>query len=83
MRRGVRDGLLGGSGVWIAVGAVAWLLRWLSRAPPQRVVREKIRLGETITVTSAPAPALGRKARKLAGKERSKQNAKRGLAGKT
>jgi hypothetical protein len=70
VRRGIRDGLLGGNGIWLALGAVSWLVRWLSRVPSQRVVREQIRVGETITITSVPAPPFGRKARKLAKRER-------------
>jgi len=70
VRRGIREGLLGGNGIWFAAGAVAWLVRWLSRPPGERVVREQIRVGETITVTSVPAPAFGRKARKLAKADR-------------
>lgn len=65
VRRGIRDGLLGGNGIWLALGAAAWLVRWLSRTPAKRVVTEVIRVGETITVTSVPAPPYGRKARKL------------------
>jgi hypothetical protein len=64
MRRGVREGLLGGSGVWLAVGAVSWLLRFLARSPERRVVVEEIRLGETIVVTSVPPPPSGRRRRK-------------------
>jgi hypothetical protein len=70
VRRGIRDGLLGGNGIWLALGAAAWLVRWLSRTPAQRVVTETIRVGETITVTSVPAPPYGRAARKLAKADR-------------
>jgi hypothetical protein len=70
VRRGISDGLLGGNGIWLALGAVSWLVRWLSRVPSQRVVHEQIRVGETITITSVPAPPFGRKARKLARRER-------------
>ncbi|MHB1508495.1 MAG: hypothetical protein ACYCST_00510 [Acidimicrobiales bacterium] len=72
VRRGVRDGLLGGNGVWLAVGAAAWLVRFLARTPEQRVVRERIRVGETITVTSTPAPPFGRRARTLERADRAK-----------
>jgi hypothetical protein len=65
IRRGIRDGLLGGNGIWLGIGAAAWLVRWLSRTPAQRVVTETIRVGETITVTSVPPPPYGRSARRL------------------
>jgi hypothetical protein len=70
VRRGIRDGLLGGNGIWLALGASAWLVRWLSRSPAQRVLTESIRVGETITITSVPAPPYGRNARKLAKADR-------------
>jgi hypothetical protein len=65
VRKGLREGLLGGSGQWLAVGAVAWLVRFLRRKPQRRVVTEKLKLGETIVVTHTAAPPFGRKARKL------------------
>ena len=68
--RGVRDGLLGGNGIWLAFGAVAWLGRFLSRQPATRIVREQIRVGETITVTSVAPPPYGRRARQLAKADR-------------
>ncbi len=70
VRRGVRDGLLGGNGLWLAAGAAAWLVRWLARSEAPPVVREEIRVGETITVTSVAPPPFGRRARKLAKGER-------------
>ncbi len=65
VRRGFREGLLGGSGLWLAVGAVAWLARFLARRPERSVVVEEIALGESITVTSVPPPPSGRRRRKL------------------
>jgi hypothetical protein len=70
VRRGIRDGLLGGNGMWLALGAGAWLVRFLMHKQSGRVITETIALGETITVTSVPAPPVGRKARKLAKAER-------------
>jgi hypothetical protein len=70
VRRGIRDGLLGGNGVWLAAGALAWLVRFLLRREGGKVITENIRLGETITVTMVPAPPFGRTARKLARSER-------------
>lgn len=70
VRRGIREGLLGGNGVWLALGATAWLVRWLSKTPAPGVVTEQLRLGESITVTSVPPPPFGRNARKLPKQDR-------------
>lgn len=70
MRRGVRDGLFGGNGLWLAAGAAAWLVRWLARSREPGIVREQIRVGETITVTSVAPPPFGRRARQLAKADR-------------
>ena len=82
VRRGIRDGLLGGNGLWLALGAGAWLLRFLSRKPSGRVITETLKLGETITVTSVPAPPFGRAARKLAtGERRAAKLERKAIAG--
>jgi hypothetical protein len=78
VRRGIRDGLLGGNGIWLALGAAAWLVRWLARTPSQRVVVEKLQVGETLVVTSVPPPPFGRKARKLEKAERKNARTVRG-----
>lgn len=70
VRRGVREGLLGGSGPWLAIGAVAWLARFLARRPERRVVVEELALGQSIVVTSVPPPPSGRRRRKLNRQER-------------
>ena len=50
VRHGVRRGVLEGNPIWIAVLAVALLVRLLARPQRPRVQREKLRLGETLTV---------------------------------
>jgi hypothetical protein len=65
VRRGVREGLLGGSGPWLAIGALSWLVRFLMRRPERSVVVEELALGESILVTSVPPPPSGRRRRKL------------------
>jgi hypothetical protein len=77
VRRGIRDGLLGGSGQWLAVGAIAWLARFLRQKPHAKVVVEQLRLGESIVVTHKAAPPFGRKARKLDRTERDAARAER------
>lgn len=77
VRRGIRDGLIGGNGRWLAVGAAAWLVRLLRRKPDRSVVVEKLRMGESIVVTHRPAPPFGRKARKLDRKTRAQARAER------
>jgi hypothetical protein len=70
VRRGVRQGLLGGNGAWLAIGAMAWLARFLARRPDRRVVVEELAVGETIMVTNVPPPPTGRRRRKLAARAR-------------
>jgi hypothetical protein len=57
MRRGLRQGLIEGSGAWIAIGAISWLVRLLLRPQAPRVVREDLRLGESIVVRHVVPPA--------------------------
>ncbi len=54
VRRGLRQGLLDGSSIWLAVAALAWLLRLLASAERPKVVREDLALGESIVVTHLP-----------------------------
>jgi hypothetical protein len=54
VRRGLRQGLLEGSTAWLLIGAFAWLARLLLRPESPRIIREELRLGETITVTHLP-----------------------------
>jgi hypothetical protein len=56
VRRGLRDGLIGGSTVWAVVGAAAWLARLLLRREEPLVVREDLKLGERIVVAHVPPP---------------------------
>jgi hypothetical protein len=50
----------------LVVGAVAFVVRFISRPEAPRVVSERLGLGESIVVTHLPAPATGRRARKQA-----------------
>lgn len=57
LRKGLRQGLIEGSSTWLAIAAVAGVARLLSRPDQPRVVREELRVGETIVVTHLPGPA--------------------------
>ena len=64
VKRGIRQGLIEGSTAWLVIGALAWLVRLLVRPEAPKVVREQLRLGESITVTHAsPPPQRGRRRR--------------------
>jgi hypothetical protein len=57
--RGLRDGLLGGSRKWMAIGALAWTLRligFLFFPKPEVVYRAKLKPGETIELTQHKRP---------------------------
>jgi hypothetical protein len=66
VRRGIRSGLIEGSNLWLSVGAVAWLLRFLARRPSPQVSVERLRLGESLVVSHVPAPPRTRRAKKKA-----------------
>jgi len=57
VRRGVRQALAEGSGVWLAIGVVAAVVRLLLRPEEPQVVHEELRVGETIVVRHLPGPA--------------------------
>ncbi len=57
LRRGLREGLFEGSSIWLAIGAVAAVVRLLTRPEQPKVVREDLQVGETIVVTHQPGPA--------------------------
>ena len=63
-RKGARRGLLEGSDLWLAVGAVALLVRVLATKDKPRKVTEELKVGESIVVTHLPAPPAGRPARR-------------------
>src|ERR1035438_274041 len=87
VRRGVRSGLIEGSNLWLSIGAIAWLLRLLSKRPSPRVSVEQLRLGESMIVSHVPAPPRSRRAKRKAARKaaelaqrRAKQQAKIGRA---
>jgi len=76
VRRGVRSGLIGGSNIWLSIGAIAWLFRFLSRRPPRQVSVERLRLGETILVSHVAAPPRGRRAKRKAARDAAERDAR-------
>ena len=66
VRRGLRRGILEGNMTWVAILAVALFVRLIARPQRPRIMSEKIRLGESITVTHTEPPARRRAARNAA-----------------
>lgn len=64
VRKGLRQGLMEGSSLWLVVGALAWLFRLLTRREQPLVMREELRLGESIVVTHRAAPERRRGTRR-------------------
>lgn len=57
VRNGLRKGLLAGDGKWLALGSIAWLVRFLAKRPEPETVVEQLRVGESLVVTNlGPAP---------------------------
>lgn len=66
LRQGIRRGLFEGSELWIAIGAVALLVRVLTKPWQPPVAGERLRVGESIVVTHLPPPPGRRAARRAA-----------------
>ena len=69
VRRGLRAGLIEGSNLWLSIGAVVWLLRFLSRRDTPQVTVQELRLGESVIVSHVPAPARTRREKKKAARK--------------
>lgn len=65
MRHGLRRGLLEGSVVWMAIGAAAWVVRYLTRPETPLIARENLQLGESVFVTHRPVPEVPRRGWRL------------------
>jgi hypothetical protein len=70
VRRGLRQGLLEGSSIWLAVAALAWLFRLLTSAERPQIVRQDLAVGESIVVTHRPPPPTRRQLRRARRRER-------------
>ncbi|HEV2361250.1 MAG TPA: hypothetical protein VGS21_06075 [Acidimicrobiales bacterium] len=66
VRKGLREGLVEGSTLWLALGALAFLVRFMGRPEEPKVATESLRLGESITITHLPAPPSRRQQRRTA-----------------
>ena len=69
IRRGLRAGLIEGSNVWLSIGAIAWLLRFLSRRDAALVSVQELRVGESVIVSHVPAPPSTKRGRKKAARK--------------
>lgn len=72
VRRGIRSGLIEGSNLWLSIGAIAWLFRFLSKRQAPQVSVERLRLGESVVVSHVPAPPRTRRARNKAARKAEK-----------
>ena len=77
VRRGIRSGLIEGSNLWLSIGALAWLFRFLTRKSPPQVSVENLRLGESVLVSHIPAPPRSRRARRKAAKKQAEEERRR------
>jgi hypothetical protein len=77
VRRGIRSGLIEGSNLWLSIGALAWLFRFLTRKSPPQISVENLRLGESVLVSHVPAPPRSRRARKKAAKQQAAEEKRR------
>lgn len=72
-RRSLRRGVLEGNRAWLLLGGAVWGLRALQlalRSAPERVFVGDLRPGESILVSSRPAPLSGRRRRRARRAER-------------
>jgi len=69
IRRGLRAGVVEGSNLWLSIGAIAWLVRFLSRRDGAQVSVQQLRLGESVVVSHVPAPPSTKRGRKKAARK--------------
>lgn len=66
LRKGLRRGVTEGSNFWLALGAVALLVRMLAQQDKPLKATEELRVGESIVVSHLPAPPTRRATRRAA-----------------
>jgi hypothetical protein len=67
--RAMSSGFLGGSRMWIGIGAVVWTIKffqWLVRAETEVIYREPLGAGQSVTIRHAEPPPRRRQRKKLA-----------------
>lgn len=72
-RRGLSKGVIGGNRIWLAIGGLAWGLRalqWALRPNPRTVYRGSLAEGQTVVISSLPAPPTRRQRRKQRKRDR-------------
>jgi hypothetical protein len=65
--RALNRGLLGGSALWLGIGAVVWTIRlfqWLTRPETDVIYRDKLGSGQTIQIRHLDPPPTRRQRRK-------------------
>ncbi|MDA8035033.1 MAG: hypothetical protein M0T71_12825 [Actinomycetota bacterium] len=62
--RALRRGLAEGNTTWLALGAAAFVLRWLVRPEQAKVSSEDLRVGEALLVRHLPPPPTRRQRRR-------------------
>jgi len=75
--RALNRGLLGGSKMWVGVGAFVWTLRlfqWLNRPEASVIYRDKLGPGEAVVIRHQPPGPTRRQAKKAA--KRARQDTK-------
>ncbi len=67
--RALNRGLLGGSRMWVGVGALVWTIRlfqWLTRAETTVIYRDKLDPGQAVVIRHQPPGPTRRQAKKSA-----------------
>ena len=71
--RALNRGLLGGSRMWVGVGAVVWTIRlfqWLNRTETTVIYRDRLGPGEAVVIRHQPPGPTKREAKKAARRAR-------------
>ncbi len=81
--RALNRGFLGGSRMWVGVGAVVWTIRlfqWLNRAETTVIYRDRLGPGEAVVIRHQPPGPTKREAKKAKKAARREAKAAKRLA---